>query len=130
MVDRILTFFYSGDNITSITEQRRAPISDILPWHTSIRTFDQYDQEINVDDFMLLHDGIHDHLFLSPDFRLQKNNPGKETFSVDGVDLYSVNYHYSYNSNHAPITKSGELLYRSGTDAGKTFNTEAFFSYY
>ena len=129
-VDRILTFFYVGNNVTSITELRRAPPNDIVTYHSSVKTFSQYDQGINVDDFMLLHDGIHDHLFLSPDFRLQKNNPGKESFSVDGVELYTVNYTYIYNSDHTPSTKTGDFLYKSGPDVGKRFNTEAFYSYY
>jgi hypothetical protein len=128
-VDRIMTFFYAGDNVTSIREQRKAPINDIVPWHTSIRTFGQYDQEVNVDDCMLLHDGIHDHLFLSPDFRLQKNNPGKENFSVDGKDQYTADYMYSYN-NHTPLVKAGAFLYKDGPAAGKKFDIKIFYSYY
>jgi hypothetical protein len=129
-VDRMMTFFYAGDNVTSIREQRRAASNEGLPWHIFVRTFEQYDQGLNVDDFMLLHDGIHDHLFLSPDFRLQKNNPGKETFLVDGIELYTVNYTYIYNSDYTPSIKKGDFRYTGGPDANKSFETKAFYSYY
>jgi hypothetical protein len=83
-----------------------------------------------VDDFSLIHDGIHDHLFLLQGFRLQKNNPKKEIFSVDGSGLYTDDYTYVYNSDGTPSTKTGDFLYTGGPDAGKRFVTNSIYSYY
>jgi hypothetical protein len=128
-IDRILTFSYYPDgNVRSIREQRRSNVSS--PWVLYTKTFEQYDKQINVDDFSLIHDGIHDHLFLLQGFRLQKNNPAKEIFLVDGVEYYTVNYTYVYNNDHTPSTKTGDLLYKSGPDAGKNIVINSVYTYY
>jgi hypothetical protein len=128
-IDRILTFTYYPDgNVNSITEQRRVATSE--PWQVSVKTFEQYDKGINVDDFSLIHDGIHDHLFLLQGFRLQKNNPGKEIFLVNGVELYRVDYTYIYNNDQTPVQKNGDFVYTGGPDAGKHFATNSTYTYY
>jgi hypothetical protein len=130
LTDRTLTFAYHPDgNVKTITEHRPAQTGS--PEFTIIRQFEQYDDKINVDDFSLIHDGIHDHLFLFQGFRLQKNNPGKETYSGGVVTLsYSVDYTYTYNSDNTPSKKSGDLLFTAGIDSGKRFQTESVYSYY
>src|SRR5215217_7511767 len=116
LIDRTLTFtFYPDGNVKTITDHR--PLRTGVPEHTYITTFDQYDDKINVDDFSLIHDGIHDHLFLLQGFRLQKNNPKKEIFSADGVNLYTNDYTYVYNNDNTPSTKTGDFVYTSGPDA-------------
>jgi len=129
-VDRTLTFIYHPDgNVKTITERR--PAHDGIEEYNSITQFDQYDDKINVDDFSLIHDGIHDHLFLLQGFRLQKNNPGKETFSAAvGQTAYTVNYTYTYNADNTPLSKLGDLLFTDGGDAGKKFQTSTFYTYY
>ncbi|MFL5742552.1 MAG: hypothetical protein ACJ75B_20175 [Flavisolibacter sp.] len=128
-VDRTLSFtFYSDGNVQTITEHR-PPIPGVDDY-ISVKTFEQYDDKINVDDFSLIHDGIHDHLFLPQGFRLQKNNPRKEKFSVNGSDYYSINYTYIYNSDHTPSDKAGDFIYLSGSSAGQIFRTDSFYSYY
>ena len=108
-----------------------APSLTALPELRDTTLFEQYDDKINVDDFGLTHDGFHDHLFLPQGFRLQKNNPGKETFSGGvGVIAYTVNYTYTYNSDHTPSSKLGDLLFTAGSDSGKRFQTSEFYSYY
>jgi len=130
LIDRTLTFTYHPDgNVKTITEHR--PAQSGSPELTSIRQFEQYDNKINVEDFSLIHDGIHDHLFLLQGFRLQKNNPGKETFSAGaGLTAYTVNYTYTYNSDQTPSSKTGDLLFTDGSDAGKRFRTNAAYTYY
>jgi hypothetical protein len=91
--------------------------------------FDEYDNKINVDGFGLIHSEFFDHLFLLPGVQLQKNNPGKETFTGDG-DNYTVNYSYTYNAQSAPLTKTGDLLFLTGTHAGEHFQLQTTYSYY
>ena len=130
LIDRTLTFTYLPDgNVKTINEHR--PAHEGSPEYTSLTQFAQYDKKINVDDFSLIHDGIHDHLFLLQGFRLQKNNPGKETFSAGpGQTAYTVNYTYTYNSDNTPSSKLGDLLFTGGGDAGKKFQTHAAYTYY
>ena len=130
LIDRTLTFTYHPDgNVKTITEHR--PAHPGSPELTSVRQFEQYDNKINVEDFSIIHDGIHDHLFLLQGFRLQKNNPGKETFSAGaGLTAYTIDYTYTYNSDNTPSSKTGSLLYTDGSDAGKRFQTNAAYTYY
>lgn len=129
LIDRTLSFtFYADGNVKTITE-RRPPIAG-ADESVSVKTFEQYDDKINIDDFSLIHDGFHDHLFLLQGFRLQKNNPKKEMLSVNGTDLYTVDYTYTYNTDNTPSNKAGNLLYLSGQYAGQRFQTNSFYTYY
>lgn len=130
LIDRTLTFTYYPDgNVKTITEHR--PASNGSPAYSATRKFEQYDDKSNVDDFSLIHDGINDHLFLLQGFRLQINNPLKETFSVnEGAMAYTIDYSYVYNNDTAPSSKLSDLLFISGPDAGKRFQTRTNYSYY
>jgi hypothetical protein len=129
MIDRTITFtFYPDDNVKTITEHR--PSLNGVAEYNSIMTFEQYDDKVNVDDFSLIHDGIHDHLFLLQGFRLQKGNPKKEMLSVNGVDLYTNEYTYAYHNDNTPSTKMGDFLYLSGPNAGQRFQTNSIYTYY
>jgi len=92
-------------------------------------TYDQYDNKINADDFMVLHNEFFEPLIILPGIRLQKNNPGKETLSGTATG-YTVNYAYTYNNKNLPLDKKGDLTWTSGPDAGKKFQTSEFYSYY
>jgi hypothetical protein len=130
LVERTLNFtFYPDGNVRTITEHR-PPTTPGVDDYTSVKTFEQYDDKINVDDFSLIHDGIHEHLMLLQGFRLQKNNPKKEMLSVNGVDFYTVDYVYTYNSDETPSHKAGDFLYLSGQYAGQRFPTNSFYTYY
>jgi len=129
LIDRTLSFtFYPDGNAKTITEHRppMAGSDDYL----SVKTFEQYDDKINVDDFSLIHDAFHDHLFLLQGFKVQKNNPKKESMRVNGSDLYTVTYTYTYNSDNTPANKAGDFLYLGGQYAGQRFQTNEFYSYY
>lgn len=129
IIDRTLNFtFFPDGNVKTITEHR-PPMTGVDDY-SSVKTFDQYDDKINVDDFSLIHDGFHDHLFLLQGFRLQKNNPKKERLSVNGTDLYTIDYTYTYNNDKTPSNKSGDFLYLSGQYTGQRFHTNSFYSYY
>jgi hypothetical protein len=130
LIDRILKFTYFPDgNLKTIYERR--PGFSGLPEINDTTVYEQYDDKINVDDFSLLHDGIHDHLFLLQGFRLQKNNPGKETFTGGtGQISYTIDYTYTYNSDHTPSTKTGDFLYTAGSDSGKRVQVNTAYTYY
>ena len=130
LVDRTVTFTYYADgNVKTLADHR--PAHNGSAETTINQQFEGYDDKINVDDFSLIHDGIHDHLFLLQGFRLQRNNPAKEIFSAGaGNTAYTVNNTYTYNSNGTPATKTGALLFTDGSDAGKTFQTSTTYTYY
>jgi len=70
-------------------------------------------------------------LFLLQGFRLQRNNPGKETFTqAAGQTAYTVSYTYTYNSDNSPSFKAGDLLFTDGATAGQRFQTHTAYSYY
>src|SRR5262249_55815570 len=121
LIDRTLKFTYYADgNLKVITEHR--PPTNGSQDYTSTLEFSQYDDKVNVDDFSLIHDGIHDHLFLLQGFRLQKNNHRKEVFYAGpGLTAYTVDYNYTYKSDGTPTLKSGSLLFTDGADKGKRF---------
>jgi hypothetical protein len=128
-IDRRVTFdFYPDSNLKTMTDYRAAYNGS--PEQTLTTLFEQYDGKINVDDFILTHDQFHDHLFLPQGFRLQRNNPGKETFTVNDSVLYTNDYSYVYNPDNTPSHKKGNFIYRSGPDAGKIFETNASYTYY
>jgi hypothetical protein len=128
-IDRSLKFTYYPDgNLNTVAELRRADDGSVT---NSAWQFEQYDDKINVDDFDLVHDGIHDHLFLFQGFRLQKNNPGREIFTqAAGQPAYTVDYGYTYNHDNTPAVKTGNLIFTDGPDAGKKFPTSTTYTYY
>lgn len=119
--------YYADGNLQDITYH-------FLPFDGQPETmytshFEQYDTRINVDGFSLIHDEFFDHLFLLPGVQLQKNNPGKETRTGDGVN-YSVDFSYTYNSKNAPLSRTGDLVITNGAQAGQHFQVNTSFTYY
>jgi hypothetical protein len=128
IIDRTLTFSYHADgNLKEKTDHRPAmPGVDEANFTTH---YDDYDNKINVDDFTLIHDGIHDHFLILPGLHLQKNNARKEW--VTGLtNEYAVEYSFSYNSDNTPVRKSGELIFTSGSQAGQKFAVSTSYTYY
>ncbi|HEY4334393.1 MAG TPA: hypothetical protein VGM89_00805, partial [Puia sp.] len=128
-IDRTLKLtYYSDGNLKTVEQLRRADDGSVT---NSTWQYEAYDDKINVDDFDLVHDGIHDHLFLLQGFRLQRNNPARETFTQSaGQTGYTVDYTYTYNSDHTPSAKAGTLTYTDGPDAGKKFPVSTSYTYY
>ena len=119
--------YYTDGNLMDITHHY-LPFNG-QPEATYTLHFEQYDNKINGDGFQLIHSEFFDHFFLLPGVQLQKNNPGKETLTGTG-DNYTVNYTYTYNEKNAPLTKTGDLLFSTGTHAGEHFSLSTTFSYY
>ena len=130
IIDRTLTLSYYDDgNLKKMTDHRPGINGQIESTFTT--TFENYDNKINVDGFSLIHDGIHDHLFLLPGVVIQKNNPRKETGSGGpGQNAYTDDYTYTYNSDNTPSNKSGDFVWTSGSQVGQRFQTNSFYTYY
>ena len=128
ITNKIMRFSYHPDgNLFEIVYHY--PATKDQPASIFTDRFEQYDNKINVDGFGLIHNDFFDHLILLPEVHLQKNNPGKETRTGDGLN-YVVNYTYVYNNDNAPLTKKGELTISNGSDAGKKIQISSTFSYY
>lgn len=128
IIDKTMTMSYYADgNLMDLTYHFSAINGQ--PEHTYTDRFEQYDNKINVDGFSLLHHEFFDHLVFLPGVQLQKNNPGKETRTGEAWN-YTVDYTYTYNDRNLPLTKKGDMLVLTGTDAGKRFGLSSFFSYY
>jgi hypothetical protein len=126
--EKTITMSYYGDgNLKDITYH--FPPFEGQTEVTYTTHFEQYDDKMNVDGFGLIHDEFFDHLFLLPGVQLQKNNPGKETRTGDGVN-YAVDYTYTYNDKNAPLTRTGDFVYLNGTMTGQHFQLNSTFSYY
>lgn len=128
IIYRTLTFNYFSDgNVKEIIEHW--PAIDTQPEITYSTQYDQYDDKINVDNFTLWHEGITDYLFLLPNIRIQINNPRKVIHTGDG-DNYTADYSYTYNKDSMPITRTGEVIFTKGPDAGKTSEISTSYTYY
>jgi len=125
---RTVTFSYYPDgNLVELSEQRHA-IPGVQTASLILDRFENYDQQKNVDAFSLLHRSD-EHMVLLPSVVLQKNNPGKNIRSGDGIH-YEISYTYQYNSSQVPVSRKGDVLFTSGPDAGTHFESNVNFSYY
>jgi hypothetical protein len=128
IIDRTLTFTYHPDGNLKDMNDHRPAVSGAGEINFTTH-YDDYDDQINVDDFTLIHDGIHDHFLVLPGLHLQNNNARKQW--VTGItDEYTVKYNFTYNVDDTPILKSGELIFTSGGLAGQKFNVSTSYSYY
>jgi len=128
VVNKTMTLSYYPDgNLKEIVDHRPAVNGNVES--TMIDRFEQYDDKINVDGFSLIHNDFFDHVILLPGVQIQKNNPLKEIVTGDGTN-YVVDYTYLYNDNKAPLTKTGNLVFTNGANAGASFETKSMFSYY
>jgi hypothetical protein len=130
IIEKTMRLTYGADgNLSTITEHRM-PIEGVQEDATSITRFEDYDTGINVDGFSVIHNEPFDHLVLLPGVQFQKNNPRRETRTGDGVN-YSVAYTYGYDTDgKRPLTKIGDLVVTTGSDAGARVQTSSVFTYY
>jgi hypothetical protein len=128
IIDRTMTMTYYADGNLLELAIHRPPIAGQSE-SNYVNRFEQYDNKINTDAFGLLHEEFFEHLILLPGIQLQKNNPGKEIRTGDGIN-YKVEYTYSYNDKNVPLTKTGEATVLNGADAGQKFQTNSMYTYY
>ena len=131
VTDRTLTFgYYADGNVKTIATHDADPQGSTAG-SNSTTLFEQYDDKFNVDDFSLVHSGINDHLFLLQGFRLQKNNPGKVTFTQDShVNDNIVLNTYTYNNDSTPSLKKGAQTFIGSALPGQTFSISTHYTYY
>jgi hypothetical protein len=131
IIDKTMTLSYWPDgNLRELAEHRPA-IDGVQGESNGVVAFEQYDTGLNVDGFGLIHDDFFDHFVLLPGVQLQKNNPGRETRTGDGL-TYVVDYTYAYDGAGRPVTKTGDLLITggSGEDVGRRIQIGSSFTYY
>jgi hypothetical protein len=127
-IDKTMSFSYYADgNLLEILEHR--PALNGQEASTTVDQFEQYDANVNVDAFGLIHDDFFDHVVLLPDVQLQKGNPAREIFSGGGVN-YRFDYTYTYDDQKRPLTKGGTATILTGPDSGRVFPLGTVFSYY
>jgi hypothetical protein len=127
-LERTIAISYLPDgNAKEIIEHR--PALGGQPPITLITTYSDYDNKVNVDDFSLLHDGIHDHLFLIPGNLIQKNNHAKEIRSGNGLH-YTGTYNTTYKADGTPLSRTGTFLITSGPQTGQGFQSRTDYVYY
>lgn len=126
-LDKRLSFVYdSRGNLSELTDER-LPFPDQTE-ATFVDRFEQYDEGINVDGFSLIHQEFFDHLVLLPGVHLQLGNPAGVTHTGDGINFH-IDYTYTYDGSHRPITKHGEGILTGSIDPGRRFVTNATFTY-
>ena len=128
IVELTMGFLYSADGNLLELAQHYPAIDGVQTEATLVDVFERYDDKINVDDFDLLHPGFFDKLTLLPGVKLQKNNPGRVVHI--GGDQYTVDYTYTYNGQNRPVTRTGNLIFVTGPNAGQSFTLGASYSYY
>ena len=127
VVNKTMSFSYYNDgNLKEIVDHR--PAVNVQTESTNITRFEDYDNNINVDAFGLLHNDFFDHLVFLPGIRLQINNPRREILT--GFNSYTVDYTYTYDEKHQPISKKGDLIFTAGPSAGQRFQTNSSYTYY
>jgi len=126
-LERTLSFIYQSDgNVLEITDHRH-PLAN-QDEATYVSSYEEYDNKLNVDGFMLAHEN-NDHLLLLPGVVFQKNNPAKLIFTGTG-NHYTIDSTYTYNDKNAPLSKMGDAIFTAGPATGQKFKTSASFSYY
>lgn len=90
--------------------------------------YSAYDQNINVDDITILKNFFEDFLFL-PQVKLQKNNPGHETYESVAED-YSFDFTWQYNSKKLPVEMDQATLVTRGNQQGFQSTSKYLYTYY
>ncbi|MBS1663373.1 MAG: hypothetical protein JST68_20180 [Bacteroidetes bacterium] len=115
VVDKAQQFdYYADGNLKT----KIGLLRDLSGEFTDTTRYEQYDNKINVDDFTIVNGSVNEHVFLFQGFRLQKNNPGKVTFTQpSGLNNSITTYTYTYNQNNTPSKSTGDIFV-NGTGAG------------
>lgn len=128
MLDKTMTFSYYADGNLEEIVDHRPPVNG-SPAGTTVDHFEQYDQNVNVDAFGLIHNDFFDHIVLLPNVVLQNGNPARETFTSADVN-YRFDYTYTFDGSKRPLTKGGTATVLSGPDSGQVIPLSTTFSYY
>ncbi|MEI9809140.1 MAG: hypothetical protein WDO16_15465 [Bacteroidota bacterium] len=126
--ERTLSFTYHPDGNLHELKDKKHFIAGRQNESACTDKFEDYDNKVNVDGFMLIH-ANNDHLILLPGVKWQKNNPRRAIRTGDLIN-YEIDYTYTYNELNKPVFRNGDMLLTTGTDAGQRFQSHTSFSYY
>lgn len=127
-VEKTMAFSYYADgNLEEIVDHR--PAINGQEATTTVDRFEQYDNDVNVDAFGLIHNDFFDHVVLLPNVSLQNGNPAREVFTGGSVN-YRFDFTYTYDEQKRPLIKEGTATILTGPDAGRTIPLHTAFSYY
>jgi hypothetical protein len=90
--------------------------------------FEDYDDNINVEDFGLLKSFFEDLIYL-PSVKLQKNNPRKLRIS-SSENEFEITYNFTYNDKKLPVEKQTTTKQIRGSNAGRVTTSTTTYSYY
>jgi hypothetical protein len=93
-------------------------------------TYDNYDDKVNAEGFSLLLPLPQNHLILLPDYKLQLNNPRHVVRTGTGTVDYNADYQYTYDNKGRPLSKTGDLVFTTGQQAGQHFALGTTYSWY
>lgn len=129
VLEKTMTFSYYPDGNVQDIVDHRPEVAGRQADGTSVDHFEQYDDNVNVDAFGLIHNDFFDHLVLLPNVVLQKGNPARETFTSADIN-YRFDYTYTFDGSKRPLTKGGTATVLSGPDSGQVIPLSTTFSYY
>jgi hypothetical protein len=126
--DRTIQFAYNEKhNVTERREQCHF-IDGRQEAATLIDTFEDYDDQLNIDGFTLLqrHNGP---FVLLPGVVLQRNNPRRVTRTGTGIH-YQIDYTYTYTKKRCPLERKSTMVINNGPQAGQRTEATTAFAYY
>lgn len=129
VLEKTMTFSYYPDGNVQDIVDHRPEVAGRQADGTSVDHFEQYDDNVNVDAFGLIHNDFFDHIVLLPNVVLQKGNPARETFTSADIN-YRFDYTYTFDGSKRPLTKGGTATVLSGPDSGQVIPLSTTFSYY
>ena len=129
VLEKTMTFSYYPDGNVQDIVDHRPEVAGRQADGTSVDHFEQYDDNVNVDAFGLIHNDFFDHIVLLPNVVLQKGNPARETFTSADIH-YRFDYTYTFDGSKRPLTKGGTATVLSGPDSGQVIPLSTTFSYY
>ncbi|MES1219382.1 MAG: hypothetical protein ABUT20_28020 [Bacteroidota bacterium] len=120
--------YYTDGNVKEILQEYFAVNS--LPATSFRDTYTNYDNKVNADGFTLAEPSRFHIPILIPGITLQVNNAGRMVRTGGAAVNFEVNYTYTYDGNGRPLTKAGDFVNTSGSDAGQHFQLQTTYSYY
>jgi hypothetical protein len=127
--EQMLVFTYHPDGNLKTMENTTFTVGPLTEG-SFIETYDNYDDKVNAGGFDLLLPLPQNHLILLPDYKLQLNNPRHVVRTGTGTVDYNLDYQYTYDDKGRPVSRTGDLVFTTGNQAGQHFTTNSTYSWY
>lgn len=126
LLERVLEYEYRADGNISGHKTWLADDDGAMVLSSTV-TFENYDSNVNVDDFQIGRQ-FFDHFLYLPGIKVQKNNPVMSRMM--GVqNEYEFTYQYTYQ-NRVPQVKTTTMRKVRGENSGAVSTSSASYSYY